>query len=81
MTQAQAKKIGGNGHYILYWKSGGQSLAVVGTLADGSRWFAASNWTSKNPDGIASVSWRLIRSVGRLATVTLTSTISAEIDR
>lgn len=34
------------GLYRIYWKSGGHSLASVGILHDGSRWYAPCNWTS-----------------------------------
>ena len=61
MTQEQAKMIGGNGWYVLHWKSGGASVATVGTLHDGRRWFAAANWTAKDASGIASVAWRHVR--------------------
>ena len=37
------------GVYRFHWKSGGTSVAVVGHLHDGERWFACSNWTAENP--------------------------------
>lgn len=46
-----------HGLYRLHWKTGGWSLAAVGSLYDGSRWFAASNWTAERRIGIASESW------------------------
>lgn len=48
------------GPHLLYWRIGGVSLALVGGLHDGRRWFAPANWTSKEPDGIASSDWSLI---------------------
>lgn len=38
-----------HGVYRIYWKKkhgGGYSLAAVGSLHNGSRWFAPCNWTS-----------------------------------
>lgn len=34
------------GVYRLYWKSGGASVAAVGMLYDGTRWYAPANWTT-----------------------------------
>ncbi len=48
------------GVYRLYWKDGGMSVASVGALYDGRRWFAPANWTSKWAEGIASTNWRLV---------------------
>ena len=45
------------GLYRLHWVSGGSSLASVGMLHDGSRWYAAANWSSAEPTGIASSNW------------------------
>src|SRR5437879_3783429 len=42
------------GVYRLFWKSGGSSVATIGNLDNGTRWFAASNWTSEFPSGVAS---------------------------
>lgn len=36
-----------HGIYKVFWKSGGFSLAAVGSLHDGTRWFAPTNWTGK----------------------------------
>lgn len=46
------------GFYRLYWKTGGSSIAAVGQLYDGRRWFAPCNWTSVSTMGIASTNWR-----------------------
>lgn len=59
MTKTDAKNLT-NGVYRLFWKSGGSSLAAVGTLHDGSRWFAASNWTSITQDRIPSTKWAMV---------------------
>lgn len=60
MTQAEAQERTRHGLYRLFWKSGGMSEAAVGSLHDGRRWFAPTNWTSKSPEGIASTQWRLV---------------------
>lgn len=59
MNQLEAKTHK-HGLYILHWKGGGSSLAAVGSLHDGRRWFAPVNWTSKDPTGIASTDWRTV---------------------
>lgn len=46
-----------NGIYKLYWQDGGSSIAAVGTLHDGTRWFAPINWTAKCEHGIACTDW------------------------
>lgn len=51
-----------HGLYILYWKSGGFSLAAVGSLHSGERWFAATNWVAVGPTSIASTGWDLVES-------------------
>ena len=33
-----------NGLYRIYWKDGDSSLAAVGCLANGTRWYAPTNW-------------------------------------
>jgi len=38
-----------HGIYVIYWKSGGSSVASVGSLYSGKRWMAPANWTC--PDG------------------------------
>jgi hypothetical protein len=44
------------GVYYLHWKGGGGSLAVVGVLPDGTRWFAPFDRTGETLErrGIAS---------------------------
>lgn len=55
-----------NGLYAVFWKSGGFSLAAVGTCADGSRWLAPTNWV-----GTTTVErhWRRISHVEKIATL------------
>lgn len=39
-----------HGIYRIYWKEeygGGHSLAAVGSLNDGSKWIACTNWIGK----------------------------------
>jgi len=45
MTKSEVEMLG-HGLYRIYWKSGGYSLAAVGSDEAGNRWFAATNWTS-----------------------------------
>lgn len=59
MTQEEAKKLS-HGLYRISWKEGGASLAAVGSLYDGTRWFAPTNWTNQSTEGIASTSWRMV---------------------
>lgn len=50
--------------YVLIWKEsagGGRSLASVGQLHDGSRWFACCNWTGKDTTGICSTKWEDVK--------------------
>ena len=35
-----------HGLYRIFWHSGGSSVAAVGSLYDGTRWVAPTNWTS-----------------------------------
>jgi hypothetical protein len=66
MTKDQSEKLP-HGLYRLFWKSGGTSLASVGSLYDGSSWFAATNWTSPTAGGIASTDWAKIDKVEPIA--------------
>jgi hypothetical protein len=45
------------GIYRLHWRSGGFSLASVGQLHNGHKWFACANWSSDSIRGIASTLW------------------------
>lgn len=57
MTREDVQKLR-HGLHRLHWKVGGHSLASVGSLHDGRRWFACTNWTGAEPDAIASTAWR-----------------------
>lgn len=39
-----------NGLFRVYWRSGGSSLAAIGTKPDGSKWIAPTNWVSGSAD-------------------------------
>lgn len=32
------------GIYLIYWQTGGHSIAAVGVMADGCNWIAPTNW-------------------------------------
>lgn len=51
MTKEGVQKLK-HGVYRLYWDSRNYSLASVGSLSDGSRWFTPCNWTNEDADGI-----------------------------
>lgn len=57
LHQAVYPKAYHHGLYRLYWKDGGSSLAAVGILHDGTRWYAPVNWTNESPKGIAHDDW------------------------
>lgn len=49
------------GLYVLHWVGGGSSLASVGQLYDGTRWYAPCNWTSATPEGrVTSTDWNMV---------------------
>lgn len=56
MNQRQVKDLP-HGLYILYWKTGGYSLASVGSDASGRRWFAPTNWIT-----VPGFDWRMVKS-------------------
>lgn len=63
MKKADVQKLQ-HGLYKVHWKSsegGGTSLASVGSLYDGSRWLAPTNWTTgegkTNPTGCGQKTW------------------------
>lgn len=41
-----------HGVYRFFWTDGGSSLAVVGSMHSGARWFACANWTGRDGKGI-----------------------------
>lgn len=48
----------GHGLYVIFWKSGGLSVAAVGSDRYGNRWFAPTNWIS-----VPTFDWSLVKSV------------------
>jgi hypothetical protein len=63
VTQEEAQKLE-HGLYRIYWlDSDDLSIASVGSLHDGTRWFAPTNWTAKCEHGIASTKWDLVSNV------------------
>lgn len=67
MNRHEVRKLD-HGLYRLYWKSGGDSIAAVGSLYDGTRWFAPTNWTSETEEGIAKCDWNKIEKVEAILT-------------
>jgi hypothetical protein len=55
-----------HGLYRIHWKSGGASLASVGLLEDGRRWFAPINWSGPKPEGIASCCWHKVERIEKV---------------
>lgn len=51
VTKEEVQKLK-HGVYRLYWSARTYSLASVGSLHDGSRWFACANWTSETEEGV-----------------------------
>jgi hypothetical protein len=49
-----------SGLYEIFWKEGGSSLASIGVLFDGTRWYAPCNWTGSSGESIASSDWTQI---------------------
>lgn len=72
MTRAEVDQLD-HGLYVLTWKSGGFSLAAVGSLHDGTRWFAATNWTSPSEAGIACTDWQEVIKATRVVSRTRSS--------
>src|SRR5690606_16528846 len=46
----------------IHWEEGGSSLAAIGQLHDGRRWFAPVNWTAEGRFEAAE-SWHMVRRV------------------
>lgn len=61
MTQDQAKKLP-LCLCRLFWWEGGSSLASVGMLHDGKRWFAPTNWTGNGKMEVCT-KWSLVERV------------------
>lgn len=56
------------GLYRIWWRDGGgESLAAVGQLHDGSNWLAPCNWTAQFADGVATSShWHMVSAYERV---------------
>ncbi len=52
-----------HGLYIIEWKTGGESLAAVGSMADGTRWLAPCNWIKPTTKRTVRKSWNDVESV------------------
>jgi hypothetical protein len=55
-----------NGVYLIHWKTsqgGGASLAAVGTLANGNKWLAPTNWVSPTLNQEPNNHWRKVSRV------------------
>ncbi len=50
-----------HGLYKIYWKSGGSSLASVGSDRGGARWMAPVNWVS--PISSHADHWKAVRKI------------------
>jgi hypothetical protein len=55
------------GLYKIYWKDGGWSLAAVGSLPNGDRWLAPTNWVSLANE--YSKEWRRVEKVEAITSV------------
>jgi hypothetical protein len=54
------------GLYVIYWTSGGSSLAAVGQDHEGNRWIAPTNWTCEvgaNPTSMLSDNLKYIEAM------------------
>lgn len=49
-----------HGVYKIYWKSGGSSLASIGSSRNGDRWIAPCNWVI---DSVSTNCWDKIKKV------------------
>lgn len=71
MTKEESQQLR-NGLYALYWdefSGGGFSLAVVGILHDGRRFYSCANWTNESISSVASENWDHVDSVTLIATI------------
>ena len=59
MKQEKAARLR-NGIYIVYWKSGGKSIAAVGQKQNGKMWLAPINWIFA---GSGKMTWGLVKKV------------------
>lgn len=58
MTGEKVQKLN-HGLYVLGWKTGGTSLASVGSNENGSRWFAPTNWIKVPYFDWSEVAWAI----------------------
>lgn len=52
MTTKQVQQLN-HGFYVIFWKKscgGGYSYAAVGSMSNGNRWMAPTNWVSGSTD-------------------------------
>ncbi len=45
----------------LFWKSGGSSLASIGSDGAGRRWYAPTNWIT-----VPGYNWRLVKAIRKI---------------
>jgi len=64
MKKTEVQKLG-HGLYKIYWKTGGQSNAAVGSMPNGDRWIAPTNWIGGMGTTARSV-WKGVKSVERI---------------
>ena len=62
MTKYEVSKLP-HGVYEVFWKSGGSSLAAVGSLHNGDRWLAPCNWTHGYTITFDSSHWKQVERV------------------
>jgi len=58
---AEQMKSRPTGVYRLFWRSSGCSVAAVGMLTDGSRWYSPANWSGADPAGVVSTDWSRVK--------------------
>lgn len=62
MTRAQVELLR-DGVYVLYWVSGGLSVAAVGSNEAGDKWFTPTNWIT-----VPSYDWSTVDSADLITT-------------
>ena len=55
-----------HGLYKIFWKEGGMSVASVGSLQDGQRWMAPSNWINVPTSG--RTYWKKVKKAVKIET-------------
>lgn len=69
MTRNEVQQLK-HGLYVIHWKSGGASLAAVGSKENGDRWLACCNWvtTTENSNNSTNFNiWGHVSKVGLIA--------------